>query len=52
MKINTLETLLQEELKDIYDAEKRLVGALSSRETPFCPAMGALHSLSGVLGVV
>jgi ferritin-like metal-binding protein YciE len=28
MKINTLETLLQEELKDIYDAEKRLVRAL------------------------
>jgi ferritin-like metal-binding protein YciE len=28
MKITTLENLLQEELKDIYDAEKRLVRAL------------------------
>ena len=28
MKIETLETLLQEELKDIYDAEKRLVRAI------------------------
>lgn len=28
MKIATLETLFQEELKDIYDAEKRLVRAL------------------------
>ena len=28
MKIDTLEILLQEELKDIYDAEKRLVRAL------------------------
>ena len=28
MKIETLETLLQEELKDIYDAEKRLVKAI------------------------
>ena len=28
MKIDTLATLLEEELKDIYDAEKRLVGAL------------------------
>jgi len=28
MKINSLTTLLQEEMKDIYDAEKRLVRAL------------------------
>jgi ferritin-like metal-binding protein YciE len=28
MQIDTLETLLQEELKDIYDAEKRLVKAI------------------------
>jgi ferritin-like metal-binding protein YciE len=28
MKINDVETLLQEELKDIYDAEKRLVRAI------------------------
>src|SRR6185503_11139743 len=28
MKIDSLETLLQEELKDIYDAEKRLVKAI------------------------
>jgi len=28
MKINSLETLLQEELKDIYDAEKQLTKAL------------------------
>ena len=28
MKIDTLSTLLQEELKDIYDAEKKLVKAL------------------------
>src|SRR5262245_40723952 len=28
MKLDTLNTLLEEELKDIYDAEKRLVRAL------------------------
>ena len=28
MKINTLQTLFEEELKDIYDAEKRLVRAI------------------------
>ena len=28
MKIDTLSTLLEEELKDIYDAEKRLVKAI------------------------
>ena len=28
MKINSLSTLLEEELKDIYDAEKRLVRAI------------------------
>jgi ferritin-like metal-binding protein YciE len=44
MKIDSLETLLQEELKDIYDAEKRLVKAIRRwqrlpRRASFAPAL-------------